>query len=791
MTQELPIVPGRGLSTQSATEMRLAFLKAQGLSLHNITQSQLDLPSIQHNIESYIGSTEIPLGIVGPIAFHDNNQTEFVYAPVGTLEGALVASMNRGAKVVSRSGGFTAQVEWQKMVRTPMLLLKDAQYAQPICQWIQTHFQEIKKTAEAYSNHAQLLEINAQILEHCIHLHFVYTTGDASGQNMTTTCTWHGLLFLVDQLREHLPDCEFEFIIEGNGASDKKVSQHNIDAGRGIRVTAQCDIPRQVIHEVLRTTPERMLEFVRPSQAYAKKMGMTTFNVNVANAIAGIFVATGQDLASIHESSSAIMDMQPLGSEIYPDGIRLSLTLPNLVVGTVGGGTHVSKQAEALSLMGCLGSGKVHRFAKLIAGFSLALEVSTYAAIMSGEFAKAHEKLGRNKPVSWLLKSEITPEFLQPHLKDWLGHQFIQSLSWKSDSQLENGIITNITGKISNKLMGFLPITLMLNDTITGAPNQERLLIKSKALDTEVIKGLHLIAASIDTSLSDLIKTHQQQLEYARCHLKEPAIYQHLSRQGFVAMPKHYGNIIKQDREIFLLLQEWITPSHIALQNSENEPEQWTDEWIQLCLSSMDVAHRMLETLPAAKPDLLQPFEPWKALNLYGKLMDILIEECAEVEQIQQLQGVKEAMLNFESDHRDLVWPRVPIHNDFNPRNTLIRSSGMPCIYDWELAMIDFPQRDIIEFLSFVLPVDFDRDTLIQYLRSHYQQIVDRKGPGHQLHFSDYLAAAEISVKTYICCRVSFYEVSGIVAKYDFSKRILTVSLRMLQMLEMALETAH
>lgn len=791
MTQELPIVPGRGLSTQSATEMRLSFLKAQGLSLDNITQSQLDLPSIQHNIESYIGSTEIPLGIVGPIAFHDNNQTEFVYAPMGTLEGALVASMNRGAKVVSRSGGFKAQVEWQKMVRTPMLLLKDAQYAQPICQWIQTHFQEIKKTAEAYSNHAQLLEINAQILEHCIHLHFVYTTGDASGQNMTTTCTWHGLLFLVDQLREHLPDCEFEFIIEGNGASDKKVSQHNIDAGRGIRVTAQCDIPRQVIHEVLRTTPERMLEFVRPSQAYAKKMGMTTFNVNVANAIAGIFVATGQDLASIHESSSAIMDMQPLGSEIYPDGIRLTLTLPNLVVGTVGGGTHVSKQAEALGLMGCLGSGKVNRFAKLIAGFSLALEVSTYAAIMSGEFAKAHEKLGRNKPVSWLLKSEITPEFLQPHLKDWLGHQFIQSLSWKSDSQLENGIITNITGKISNKLMGFLPITLMLNDTTTGAPKQEKFLIKSKALDTEVIKGLHLIAASIDTSLSDLIKTHQQQLEFARCHLKEPTIYQHLSRQGFVAMPKHYGNIIKPDREIYLILQEWVIPSQIALQNSENEPQQWTDEWIQLCLSSMDVAHRMLETLPTAKPDLLQPFEPWKALNLYGKLMDILIEECAEAEQIQQLQGVKEAMLNFESDHRDVAWPRVPIHNDFNPRNTLIRSSGIPCIYDWELSVVDFPQRDIIEFLSFVLPEDFDRDTLVHYLRAHYQQIVDRKGPGHELHFSDYLAAAEMAVKTYICCRVSFYEVSGIVAKYDFSKRILTVSLRMLQMLEMALETAH
>lgn len=791
MTQELPIVPGRGLSTRSATEMRLAFLQAKGIVVDVIAQSQLDISSIQHNIESYIGSTEIPVGIVGPLSFNNNGKSEFVYAPIGTLEGALVASMNRGAKVISRSGGFQATVAWQKMVRTPMLLLKDARYAQPICDWITLHFGDIKKTAEAYSNHAQLLNIDAQILEHCVHLHFIYTTGDASGQNMTTTCTWHGLLYLVDQLREHLPDCEFEFIIEGNGAADKKVSTHNIQVGRGVRVTAQCDIPRQVIHEVLRTTPERMLAFVRPSQDYAKKMGMLTFNVNVANAIAGIFVATGQDLASIHESSSALMDMQPLGSEIYPEGIRLTLTLPNLVIGTVGGGTHVNKQAQALNIMDCLGSGKIERFAQLIAGFSLALEVSTYAAIMSGEFAKAHEKLGRNKPVSCLLKSEITPEFLQPHLKEWLGNQFIQVLSWKGDAQFENGIITNITGKISNKLIGFLPTTLTVTDSLDGHQTTEKLLIKSKALDTEVIKGLHLIAASIDTSLADLIKLHQQQLEYAGCHLKEPAIYQHLSRQGFVAMPKHYANIIKADREIYLVLQEWITPAHIALQNSENEPHNWTDEQIQLCLSSIEVAHRMLETLPAAKPELLKPFEPWKALNLYGKLMDILIEECAESDQIEQLQGVKEAMLNFESDYRDLRWPRVPIHNDFNPRNTLVRSSGMPCIYDWELAMIDLPQRDIIEFLSFVLPEDFTLDSFINYLRDHYHQVVKRQGPGCDLPFDDYLSAAEMAVKSYICCRVSFYEVSGIVAKYDFSQRILAVSLRMLQVLELALEAAH
>jgi hydroxymethylglutaryl-CoA reductase (NADPH) len=158
------------------------------------------------------------------------------------------------------------------------------------------------------------------------------------------------------------------------------------------------------------------------------------------------------------------------------------------------------------------------------------------------------------------------------------------------------------------------------------------------------------------------------------------------------------------------------------------------------------------------------------------------------VEQIDQLQQIKEDLLNMESDTLALRWPRVPIHNDFNPRNTLMRSSGMPCIYDWELSMIDFPQRDVVEFLSFILPKDFSVQSFLLYLKEHYQEIVQRKGPGHELAFEDYLKATEMAIKTYIYCRVSFYEVSGIVAKYDFSPRILAVSLRMHQIIESELQ---
>jgi hydroxymethylglutaryl-CoA reductase (NADPH) len=753
-------------------------MREHGIVHEAMGNHHLDTQSIQNNIESFIGSTEIPIGLVGPIAFNQNGVQELVYAPVGTLEGALVASMNRGSKVIARSNGFEAQVEWQRMVRSPMFLFEHEAHMEPVMTWIPLHFKSIKEHAEEYSNHAKLLQIVLEPLGSALNLKFIYETGDASGQNMTTTCTWHALLYMAERLRAELPECLFEFIIEGNGASDKKVSQSNITEGRGVRVTAHCDIPRQVIHEVLRTTPETILE-------YAQKSGMVGFNVNVANAIAGIFVATGQDLACIHESSTGFLNFEALGSSIYPDGVRITLLLPNLVIGTVGGGTHLAKQSEALEMMGCLGSGKVNRFAQLIAGFALGLEISTYSAIMSGEFAKAHERLGRNKPVSWLLKSEITPEFLNPLVPNLLNNEHIVSLSWRDQHQLENGIITNITRKISNKLIGFIPLHIQLSNGI-----DERILIKSKALDTEVIKGLHLISASIDTALADLIKLHQKQLEYNQCHLKETVIYEYLQQAGFVAMPKYLGKYTHTQREIHLLIQEWIKTEHIALSNSENHPENWTDDWIQVSLSSIQTAHKVLESLPQSRPDLFNEFKPWHSLNLYGKLMNILIEECADIDHIDALQDINDSLLTLESDHAAVRWPKSLIHNDFNPRNVLMRNSGMPCIYDWELAMIDFPQRDIIEFLSFVLPEDFSAQSLMLHLKEHYQEIVQRKGPGHELGFEEYLKATEMAIKTYICCRVSFYEVSGIVAKYDFSPRILAVSLRMHQIIESELQNA-
>lgn len=764
---QIPIIPGRGLVTSRSTDMRLDFLETNNIKTNLISDSKLEFQDIRNNIESYIGSTEIPLGIVGPLLFNDGDKQELTYCSAGTLEGALIASMNRGAKVICKSNGFSAEVKWQKMVRSPMFIFEKESEAVDFKNYIEDSFLAIKKTAETYSNHAKLISINSIQLNNVIHLKFEYHTGDASGQNMTTTCTWHAMLFIVKEFKNATNITPVDFVIEGNGACDKKVSQYNINSGRGIHVVAECCIPEEIINTVLRTTSEKLINCFHPSKKLALKDGMVGYNINVANSIAAIFVATGQDLASIHESSIGILHLEKRDAHLY-----IQLTLPNLVVGSIGGGTSLPKQSQALEIMGCYGSGKVNRFAKLIAGFALGLEISTYAAIVSGEFAKAHEKLGRNKPVQWLLKSEITSGFIQSSLNDFSKDKIIKEITLKDDKMLENGILTNIASKVNKKMIGFIPFQIKYMHT-NNLLKIEDVLIKSKPLDDEVIKGLHLIAASIDPNLSDLLKHSKPHLEYNKCHLKEIELYEYLHKKDFKNSPSYYGKHINTKREIYILMQEFLNTSSMRIMNSENQPEKWRQEDVIAVIKSITKFHQN-----ASINDFryVQEFKPWESIELYKKMMTILITECTSDENVELLNSLYDEIGNLEKEALSIQVEKTVIHNDFNSRNIAIKKDGSPVIYDWELSMIDFPHRDIIEFLSFVLPSNFKRETFYFYLREHYQLY-------EATHWSEWLKAHKYSLKVLIITRLSFYEVSGILVTYNFSKRVLNNALMMLKYL--------
>ncbi|MEO8759615.1 MAG: phosphotransferase [Bacteroidia bacterium] len=764
---EYKIIPGRGLISKSAIKARVDYLLQLGFELENITRYFLDQTSIQNNIESFIGTVEIPLGIVGPLLFKNNNEASFVYTAAGTLEGALVASMNRGAKAVSLSNGFIAKVIHQKMVRAPLFMFKSVSDASVFEKWIEQKFNSIKNIAEKYSNHAKLLKLSTHKVNNNVHVRFVYTTGDASGQNMTTTCTWHAMLWVVEHF---LIETEIEiphFVIEGNGSSDKKASRFMIDHGRGICVIAECFLEETVIEKVLRTSSEDIYRCFAPSVELAKNEGMLGFNINVANAIAAIFVATGQDLASIHESSIGILEL-----EKKENGLFLKLTLPSLVIGTVGGGTSIEKQHEGLKIMDCAGEGKVNRFAQLIAGFALSLEISTYAAIVSGEFAKAHEKLGRNKPNKWLLKQEINEVFIKSCLHNKIFGEEISHVEVMDKLSIENGILTNITQRVNKKITGFLSLCVSLKNG-----DKKNILIKSKALDIEVIKGLHLMAASINPQLSDLFYSYRENLEYWNCHLKELNIYSYLAEKVINTIPIYYGKYVNNEREIYFLFQEFLDKKEMQLMDDENSPWLWKEENIKEVILAISKIHIIFlpEEIQNSFPEI-KIFEPWMSITLYKKMISILNQETDQTIFSELLIYVDELKGLFEK----LELPITIIHNDFNPRNVAIRKNGMPCIYDWELATKNIPHRDIVEFLCFSLALDFKEQEFMSYLKYHYK-LMSEINP--EITWEKWKAGYIYSLKEFLVTRGAFYKVSEILMKLKFGDRIMLNGIRMIKIL--------
>ncbi|MBL58027.1 MAG: hypothetical protein CMP61_12645 [Flavobacteriales bacterium] len=747
-----PIVPGRGLVTKTAKELRLDYLQNLGLGLESVSQIGLQSDDIKNNIESNVGGVEIPVGLVGPLLFNRKEDSEYVHTLVGTLEGALVASMNRGAKCISMSGGFDAHVIHQKMVRTPMFIFNQLSDSIVFKNWIDRNFLVIKKVAESHSNHAVLESILPYVVGKSVHLKFVFTTGDASGQNMTTACTWHSVLWIENEFKKNHAIEIVHCVIEGNGASDKKVSQFSILHGRGIHVIAEAHLREEIIQKVLRTSSDDIVRCFNQSIAMSKIDGMVGYNINVANAIAGIFSATGQDLACIHESSCGVLNV-----EKTDDGLYLSLNLPSLVIGTIGGGTHLSKQKEALNLMGCYGNGKVNRFAQLIAGFALSLELSTYAAIVSGQFAKAHEKLGRNKPINWLTKSELDGQFLKKVIQD----DFI-SVETHSGLEMDNGILTNLTSRVSKKLIGFVPIKLQTKEA------EKELLIKSKALDNEVIKGLHFMASSIDPELADLIFDSRDHLEYVNSHKKEQELYSFITNQGLDLIPKYYGSYTNTPREIHLFVQELLNGDELKVLNSENSTEDWSKERMRNCIQSISEFHKLTK---GKEFQTIQQFNAFSSTKLYKKLIALVIQEI-EGEKSREDAYKLYDYLNDLKFRPSL--PHTVIHNDFNSRNIAIRNCETPCVYDWELAVIGLPHRDVVEFLAFTLAEDFNEVDLMEFCTMHKECF------GYEGTLSDWMKGYEYALKEFMVTRLTFYVVGSILMKYEFAPRVFSVSNKML-----------
>ncbi|GAB5466298.1 MAG: hypothetical protein Kapaf2KO_17340 [Candidatus Kapaibacteriales bacterium] len=757
-------IPGRGINSEFAQEERIEFLRGRGIDTSSIEDNKVMLDDVKNKIESFIGTVELPLGLIGPLSLSNQGEVDNVYSAIATTEGALVASINRGAKALSKSGGFKSYVLRQNMTRCPMFVFECISDCIQFQDWILKNINDIKELAESYSNHAVLKSIEPQVISKSVHLMFNYYTGDASGQNMTTKFTWHSCLYILERVQSELKIQLSNFVLEGNGNSDKKMSFRNTIDGRGISVVAECILEESVINKVLRTDSDALYSSFRQSVPNTIMNGMFGYNINVANVIAGIYASTGQDLASIGESSFGVLNLEKIDGGLY-----LSLNLTNLVVGTIGGGTNLPAQTEILELMGCRGKDKVSRFAMIISGFALSLEISTLSAIVSGQFARAHEKLGRNKPVNWLNKYEIDNDFISSMLNGIAKNSNITTKD--SLISIDNGILTSITSKVNNKVVGFIPLHITIDNT------GHEVVLKSKPLDIELIQGIHLLASNLDSSLADEIKRNYENLEYKNSHIKELQLYKHLARYRPEYIPKYYGELIIPEREIYLVLIEKIHNEILKIQNSENRPDLWSNSLIKKAIRTIDDIHKLNRDNLEKIDTSLYHFDPTANKDLYHKMITI-IKDNENTLLDDETTIIFQNALSCLSNYVDKKLITI-IHNDFNSRNMFVDNNNNIIIYDWELSVLGCPTRDIVEFLCFVLENDFTKKELLSYIEYHYEL---NNETGHT--YREWLEFCRMSLIVFMITRLSFYLLGQNYIDYSFTNRVTSVSFRILEIFD-------
>jgi hydroxymethylglutaryl-CoA reductase (NADPH) len=381
--------------TNDIIKERQAFIEEKTpAKLNHTRQYSFDPEVMSGNIENMFGVAQIPIGVAGPLLVNGEHAKGEFYVPMATVEGTMLASYNRGMRVIRESGGVLTTVSAEVMQRAPVFVFKTARDARDFQLWLNDNFESIKAQAESTTSIGKLNEIENYHAHNMVFTRFDYSTGDAAGQNMTSRATF----VACEWIREQYPALS-HYLLSGNFDTEKKTSSVNMLKGRGRRVTAEITIPRDVMIKNLRITPEQMHYGQGISTMSALLSSSSNNAAHPANGLAALYLATGQDIANIGESNQCTTYNKVTRNGDY----YFSITLPALILATYGGGTSLPTQRECLEIMDCYGTGKALKLAEIAAALTVAGELSLGAATRVdketrvNEWVDAHERLGRNR----------------------------------------------------------------------------------------------------------------------------------------------------------------------------------------------------------------------------------------------------------------------------------------------------------------------------------------------------------------------------------------------------------
>ena len=376
-------------------KQRQAFIEENtAAKLDHTKQFSFSPEDMSGNIENLFGVAQVPIGLAGPLLINGEHAQGEFYVPMATIEGTMLASYNRGMRVIRESGGVITTVSGDAMQRAPVFVFPSAREARDFGLWLDDNFDRIKEIAESTTSVGKLNEIEHYHAHNMIFTRFDYSTGDAAGQNMTSRATFVACEWIRKQV-----DTISHYLLSGNFDTEKKTSSVNLLKGRGRRVTAEITIPRDIMINNLRISPQQMHYGQGISTMSALLTNSSNNAAHPANGLAALYLATGQDIANIAESNQCTTY-----NKVTRDGdYYFSITFPALIMATYGGGTALPTQSECLQIMDCLGPGKALKLVEIAAGLALAGELSLGAAAKvdqktrKNEWVDAHEKLGRNR----------------------------------------------------------------------------------------------------------------------------------------------------------------------------------------------------------------------------------------------------------------------------------------------------------------------------------------------------------------------------------------------------------
>jgi hydroxymethylglutaryl-CoA reductase (NADPH) len=375
--------------TEEMAQNRRDFIREKtSTSLHHVGHYSVDPEATAGNIENFIGVAQVPMGLVGPLLVNGEHASGEFYMPMATSEGTLIASYNRGARLLRESGGAKVTVVDDAMQRAPVFVFEDARQARDFGVWVEENFDQIAAQAETTTRSGKLRNIQQFAAARMRYLRFNYTTGDAAGQNMVGKATF----VACEWIMANYPDIQ-RYMLSGAMDTDKKHSQLNTLHTRGKRVIAEVTIPAELLQKTMNISAEALYKARSINQVGSFMAGSNNTGAHSANGITAAFIATGQDVANVAESSAAVVF-----ADIDAEGnYYLSITIPSLIIATFGGGTGLATQQECLKMIGCDGPGKVHKLAEIIGATVLAGEVSLMSAVLAGDWVTSHDALGRNR----------------------------------------------------------------------------------------------------------------------------------------------------------------------------------------------------------------------------------------------------------------------------------------------------------------------------------------------------------------------------------------------------------